>query len=346
MGFYTVLDDKRVDDTIARDLNHIVERVTKALPASEVILGGGFGRGEGSVLVKEDVIRPVNDYDIFIVVPDDCTADFRAFGKELAGEIQIRLLDLIPIKHSSLSSLPATQFNYDLRYGSRHLWGDNLLETIPRYKEGFVDHESGRTLLLNRLICAIEAFSEDFEFRNMTTEERFFLVNQTGKIVSSCIESLLIRRNRYHHSYRKRQETFEALFPKKESLKQLNKRATEFKLRPSMSPDFDAVAYWKEAVYEYVNVISDYLTPGFIPPVYRLWKKLRKKNCKLQITNTLIERVELMLLLYRESSFITKKGILSKAHNELEAISKTRIQNGGWENLRGITARLWHELYH
>jgi hypothetical protein len=66
MGIYTVLEDKRVDNKVDIDLKHIVERVTSVQAVLAIILGGGFGRGEGSVLVDEKGIRPVNDYDLLI----------------------------------------------------------------------------------------------------------------------------------------------------------------------------------------------------------------------------------------------------------------------------------------
>jgi len=346
LGIYTVLDNKEVDDHVNKDLQHIVERIRQVSSAREIILGGGFGRGEGSVIIEQNEIRPVNDYDLFVIVPDDDNNDFRSLGKIIAPEIKIRLLDIIPVKDSVLSTLPSTQFYYDMKYGGRHLWGENLLETVPMYKEGHIDHDAGRTILINRLICAIEAFSEDFESRSILEEEEFFLINQTGKVVSSCIEAQLIFKNKYHHSIRERQKIFESLFPGKERLIKLNRRATEFKLRPSRSPGFDGVVYWKEAISEYIKVMSDCLAPGFMSPVRRLWRKLKKKNGKNKITNTDVERVELMLLLYREAPSLIKKDILFKAKNELENVSKTSIENDGWENLRKTTTDLWHSFYH
>lgn len=343
MGIYTVLEDNRVDDVVEKDLKRIVERVTAVKTVRSIILGGGFGRGEGSVLVNDAGIKPVNDYDVFIIVSDEDKTDFRQMSKELAKEISIRLLDLIPLKHSDLPTLPATQFNYDLRYGGRHLWGEKALDLIPCYKEGHVVIEAGRTLLLNRLICAIEAYSERFDKNGMLPEEEFFLVNQTGKVVSACVEALLIKKQMYHHSYRRRMEIFEAEFPEKNVLKQLNKKATEFKLRPSLNHDFDAVVYWKEAVHEYITVFSEYFVPDQALPVKGLWRSLKKDA---GLTNTQVERVELMLLLYREAAFFGKMAILSEARRELGVITKTSFNGQRWEALRARTARLWHELYH
>jgi hypothetical protein len=345
MGVYTVLDDKRVDETITKDLQIIVDRITTAASVRAIILGGGFGRGEGSVVVNKKGIRPVNDYDIFVIVSDDYHTNFRPLSKEIAKKTSIRLIDLIQIKYSDLPTLVLTQLNYDLKYGGLHLWGENILDIIPQYKESLVNKEAGRSLLLNRLICAIEAFSERFRQKGMNRDERFFLVNQTGKVVSACVEALLIKKNKYHYSYRKRQEIFEAEFPERTRLCQLNSKATEFKLQPTESPDFDAIVFWDETIKEYIKVIAEYLVSNSSSSslVKELWRLLKKQD---NLTNNSVERVELMLLLYRVTSFFNKRAILAKAHKELENILKTSLPEVGWESLRDRTARLWHELYH
>jgi hypothetical protein len=346
LGLYTVYNDERVDNAIALDLKLIVERVTSALPVRSIILGGGFGRGEGSVIVDENGIQPVNDYDLFLVIPDDVEVDLRPLSKDLANKIGIRLLDLIPIKYSALSSLPASQIYYDLKHGGRHLWGENVIELMPSYKNGDVEPESGKTLLLNRLICAIEAFSENFEKRTMTSDEVFFLVNQTGKVVSACVESLLIKKSKYHHSSRERRKIFAREFPYKIELQRLNEYATEFKIRPSENVTFNPKAYWKDTIKEYLNVLSEYLMQSATSSNKELWRLLKNSITDVPITNNPVERIEIMLLLYRGASFFTKHSVLSQAHEELSAITKTSLHPVEWEILREKTARHWHELYH
>jgi hypothetical protein len=346
LGLYTVYNDQRVDDAIALDLKLIVETITSALPVRSIILGGGFGRSEGSVMVDGNNIRPVNDYDLFLIISDDIETDLRTLSKELAKKVGIRLLDLIPIGHSALSNLPATQIYYDLKYGGRLLWGENALELIPQYKNGYVEPESGKTLLLNRLICAIEAFSENFEERAITADEAFFLVNQTGKVVSACVEALLIKKNKYHHSYRERQKIFASEFPDRIELQRLNERATEFKVRPSENVTFNPIAYWKDTIKEYLDVLSGYLVPLSVSSKKELWRLLKECNNGAPITNNPVERIEIMLLLYREASFLAKRTILSQAYEELRAITKSSFPHTGWETLRERTTRLWHELYH
>ena len=68
MKQFTVYDEKNIDAGIQSDL----EKITAILHQNfhdeiqDLILVGGFGRGEGSVLIENGVHKPVNDYDIVL----------------------------------------------------------------------------------------------------------------------------------------------------------------------------------------------------------------------------------------------------------------------------------------
>lgn len=348
MKHYTVYDDPRVDAAVAADLDLIVKKLTGIFPLRAIILAGGFGRGEGSVLLEPAEVRPVNDYDLVLVVPDDFAADLRPLARELAQATNIRLIDLIPLKYSALAALPATQFNYDLKYGSRPLWGEDALALIPSYAQGMVEPESIRTLLLNRLVCAVEAYSEIFAQRALTAAESFFLVNQTGKIVSACAEALLMNRGAYHPSYRERRKILAREFPEKAELLRLLDRATEFKLRPAATVDFDQVAYWHDAVRVYLAVMAELLAPapGAKDAAGELWRVLSAGGASPPLTNNAVERIELMLLVWREAPVEARPLILARAHAEFAKLTSAPLPDAGWESLRAGTTRLWHEICH
>ncbi len=341
-GLYTVNVDARVDDAIEKDLDVIVDRLKSHRTIKSIVLGGGFGRGEGSVLVDENGVRPVNDYDIFVVVSDEDSTDYRPIGAELARELNVRWVDIIPVKSSSIATLPPSQFHYDLKYGSRHLWGEYMLDRIPTYPDGRVDGESINTLLLNRLICALEAYSEEFERRTLTPQEAFFLINQTGKVVSACIECLLMKDGRYHPSYRTRRERFERIFSSEFSLIQLNETATQFKLRPSPSLVTHPVAYWEKAIREYVRLLASFFVADAGPSVMALIKAVLNKRTSANP----IERAELLLLLCRVCPEAERPPLLAAVRSELEHITGNPVWKSDWEKLRTETVELWRRASH
>jgi hypothetical protein len=342
MGRYTIYNDAKIDEAVNKDLNFIVRYIISKIAVRNIILGGGFGRGEGSVIIDGENIYPVNDYDFFLIVPDNFECDLRSFSMSIAKKIGIRLIDLIPIKESMLNSLPNAQIFYDLKHGGQVLWGENVLDLIPDFKVGYVDISSAKTLLLNRLICAIEAYSDDFNKRRMSKEETFFLVNQTSKVVLACVEAMLIKNSKYHHKYKERQKIFIREYPNKIELQKLNEFATEFKLKPSRSANIDPLKYWKRTIKQYLVVLSEHVGCKKID----LWSALKKTNKENNITNHPIERIELMTLLYRHSSFLLKRSILKRANFEFCEITGEHYLFNKWECLRENTAKLWHKLYH
>ena len=345
MGIYTVLENPEIDETIESHLKLIIEELSKITQVREIILGGGFGRGEGSVILRNGKIRPVNDYDIFVIADDEKCADFVKLEKKLADKIDIRLVDIIPIRYSSLSVLPATQFYYDLKYGGKHLWGEKLLDSMPAFKKGRLEKNAPKTLLLNRMICAIEAYSEDFRNRKMNEEESFFLINQTGKVVSSCVEALLMKKHIYHHSLRQRKKIFESEFMKEKELISLNDTATRFKLDPSSPPPSDPLNYWEKTVCELINAITGFISPGFFNPVKRIFKKLTNDKTKKSATNIPVERVEILLLLCKSAQPPMRYKLLSLARGEFEEITGEDAKSFNWETLREKTARHWHQIH-
>src|SRR5665647_813942 len=69
MGKFTVYDDKWIDEQIQAQLDVIVRNITATVRDRDISIyvSGGFGRGEGSIVVSEDRATPLKDYDIYIL---------------------------------------------------------------------------------------------------------------------------------------------------------------------------------------------------------------------------------------------------------------------------------------
>ena len=68
---FTYTYNKKVQIRIISDLNIIKNELLKYIPEIKaLILAGGFGRGEGSVLLQDGLVQPINDYDIYIILPE------------------------------------------------------------------------------------------------------------------------------------------------------------------------------------------------------------------------------------------------------------------------------------
>src|SRR5512133_3508140 len=70
MRKYTINGSEEFEQKITSDMEVIVRRVTTVLDESDlvsIILGGGYGRGEGGVRIIDGKEMLFNDYDLFII---------------------------------------------------------------------------------------------------------------------------------------------------------------------------------------------------------------------------------------------------------------------------------------
>ena len=68
---FTIHDSQDIYHRISSDLDLITQIIlNKFTNIESIVLAGGFGRGEGSVLIVDNDIQPINDYDIYIITKE------------------------------------------------------------------------------------------------------------------------------------------------------------------------------------------------------------------------------------------------------------------------------------
>lgn len=158
-----------------------------------LLLGGGYGRGEGGVLRTPDGDRPYNDLEFFVFAQGNAVLVERQYREPLhelgeklspdAGlEVEFKVLTLEKLRNSAV-----TMFYYDLYMGHRWIQGDDrLLADCGQHREstGIPLHETTR-LMMNRCSgllfakarLAAEIFSDadaDYVGRNLAKAQLAF----------------------------------------------------------------------------------------------------------------------------------------------------------------------------
>lgn len=370
---FTAEKKVRADKKILLDLEKIVKLIVKNIPnVNSLILVGSFGRGEGSVLLEDAVLKPINDYDIVLITNTKCNhAKLKQLSRYIVRKIGIRLVDLVPLRKDILHELPCTMFNYDLKNGGYIFYGDReILELVPQYDPTQMPLDEGKRLLFNRMICLLESYSEEFRERELNDSEKFFLVNQTSKAILACCDSSLLLKGKYHHSYAEKNERFSKIFKNDGKMVFLVQQATNFKLKPYREIDFDAVKYWFETRDIFVRTLRTFLeilyTRKFenwvefsryylnhTRPIIKRWAdKIRRRQGVLQKVH--LEMTEIYLLAARTEHSLDEK-YLKMAYENLKRI--TLANNMGkfflgsssvssWENLRKTCVDLWFSFLH
>jgi hypothetical protein len=375
---FTAHNNGKIDEKIQGDLDTIKKCLVEAFPGVRaLILVGGFGRGEGSVLLDANKIRPINDYDIVVVSENVVDpVKLRREAKRVASTLGIWHVDLVCIPEREISTLPLTMFNYDAKYGGYVFWGnEKIFDSFPPMNASKLPLEEGRILLFNRIVTVLECFSVAFLHTEPPDRARLFLVAQTTKGILAACDAVLILERKYHHSYREKQNRFNALKRPNEQ-KALVDRAVSFKLFPTSLAQWDAVDYWFAGKAMFQSVFREFMTfllgrdflswTAFVD-YYRSTQRRREVLSQTKIAikrmlgiggsepkSTLDQQRRLLnlqlaglLLLFGLHKSEVDKELLDYLRSNLLPFQGTCGENtvGEWEELRRSIVQQLHALY-
>lgn len=154
---FTVTGDRSLDELISSHLRSVTKDVLDSLGPEKVValvLGGGYGRGEGGAARVRRGYEPYNDYDLVLVHRCDNATQLDKTLQRIQREHSARCgihVDIMPLDFSKLNALPHTLTWYELQQGHKVLHGANdLLSSLgSRTVESLPDSEWGR-LIFNR----------------------------------------------------------------------------------------------------------------------------------------------------------------------------------------------------
>lgn len=248
MRRYTLDGSEELEARIARQLERCAEAALEAVgPESlhALVLGGGYGKGEGAVRHGEDGDHCYNDFDLFVIVP--------AMGRRRRRHVH-RLLEAVghglgedfgfdvdfgpPVQVDALPKLPYTQMWMELEAGHQVIWGpEDVLKALPPWDPSRPPLEEGTRLLLNRaagLLLARRRLSEPLD-----EDGRSFVLRNVAKAWLAMGDSVLFARRCYHPGYvergRRLAEADLAELPRGEVLRRRYGEALSFKLRPKLT---------------------------------------------------------------------------------------------------------------
>jgi hypothetical protein len=209
------LDDLRVSEFTDRLVGSIVSHFS---PQS-IILTGSFGRGEMSVISHGDGLKFLSDCELQVVPKWPISQEaLRKILLPLSRENGIKIVvqsSLIlylyshfnlPSRFSRMVWKPSIS-RYELKHGSKVVYGDNVLDRIPEIRPEDIPLWEGIKLILNRMAEALKYSPVDGKVAD--NPESIYAIY---KIILACQDALLISICRYHYSYRVRSGLFQKLF--------------------------------------------------------------------------------------------------------------------------------------
>ncbi len=232
-----IFDSKDIRKKLDGDLALMVAEILKCYQNNvvSIILYGSYGRGEGGFFITDkQKISAYNDYDL-VVISDQFVSshELKSLEESLVAITDVQWIDICQKNKEILQNLSLTIFNYDLKFGSKVIYGDPLiLDCIPDFNSKEISLNEAETLYFTRLWPFLGSISEKAFVDGLENDESRFFRNQMCKAYLAVIDVVLLQSKSYHTSYVERVERFKLTSSTQEN-KKLADWAIEEKLRPS-----------------------------------------------------------------------------------------------------------------
>ncbi len=245
---FTLDGSDTLEGRVAETCDEVLRGAQAVIPAGALealVLGGGYGRGQGGVLRTDDGDLPYNDLEFYVFVRGSVLWSERRFRRPLEelGERLSCLAGLhVEFKVYSAEKLrreAISMFSYDLVSGHKVIFGSEqifsgcerhlMAETIPA-------HEATR-LLFNRCSGLLLA-GELLQRAGPTAEDRDFIGRNVAKAQLAFGDAALTVFGQYHWSCLKRHARLNELVvpelpPWIDAVRERHASGVEFKLHPT-----------------------------------------------------------------------------------------------------------------
>ena len=254
-GRYTPIPDAAAEAALDEAVKGIAAEIEELrLPKLRaVVLGGGYGRGEGGVRHTPAGGKLYNDLDFFVFsenADDRAAARIDEALRKLAAPWEKKLgiaVDFGPAKNTgSLKSVSHTLMFQELLRGWQPVWGrPDLEQWIPPLDAGELPYSEAVRLLLNRGMGLILAGN----FLKEGKDDADFIVRNMNKAVLGGGDALLIASGNYRWSGRDRVSAF-AEYVRREKLPpeyaDFYEKAFRWKLEPDPVLPADPAGAWRK----------------------------------------------------------------------------------------------------
>ena len=244
---FTMDGGDELENYLAQFCEHAREQLFAAVSGSKVealLLGGGYGRGEGGVLATPEGEKPYNDLEFYLFLKGNPLLNERRYGRRIhevaedltrqAGiEVEFKI-----VSHDKLRREPVSMFYYDLITGHRWIHGEeSFLHGCEHHRAAhrIPMHEATR-LLMNR--CSGLVFSsERLRRASFGPDESDFVGRNLAKAKLALGDVVLAARGQYHSSCLERHKRLSKLdattrVPHLDEIITLHEQGVEFKLHP------------------------------------------------------------------------------------------------------------------
>jgi len=234
----TYYNNKDVEVFLKKVLNEaslVFKELFSEKQTAALILIGGYGRGEGGIVLEDGKYRPHNNLDLLYIYNGKISSTLVDQANTQLQEISEKYgigIDMSALNKQKVLRLNGLVVSYDMRFGHRTLLGDS---TFLKEHEAFsvynINAADARQLLVNRgtllLINRVLLNKPSLE-----KSEKKLIIKHAIKAIIGYGDALLYFNNAYHWSYAQKQVNMSKLENIDKSIHDLYSQAILFRFMP------------------------------------------------------------------------------------------------------------------
>lgn len=290
---FTLARDERVNAIISSALAALAAECAASVECENLeflVLGGGYGRGEGGVLVDSNgSVRPYNDLDFFVISKDsdpEKNAALDRFFEALAAKLSPKLEVDVDFSKARSSDYVASHLNVlmwrEMVLGATLTVGDSAMfekkfglskDAKTEAKKVKVPPAEFAKMIFNRFAGLLFARRRLFEKKELSLQDKDFICRNINKAVLAVGDAYLASLGIYElHSFDRLSRLNELdKRPDVENLAAMYARAFEFKKYPKLNKsreeieaDFsEALNLAERALRRLESFLSSHVDLGF-----------------------------------------------------------------------------------
>ncbi len=240
-GHFTVRGDTEFEERMSSLFSEIADRAEALVsPATcrAIVLLGGYGRGEGGVVMTGNGLQPHNNLDLLVITrgladqaQHNLKTDLQQTILPLAEECGVEF-DIATIDERRLRRSPSLVMWYDMRFGHKTLVGDaDFVPSLNRFTVERIPAWDVLNLLVNRGTLLV-INEQHIATRALRAEERKRVVKHAMKAIIGYGDALLYFLGQYHWSYLEKQKRMRACTTVTPAFRALYEEAVEFRFQP------------------------------------------------------------------------------------------------------------------
>ncbi len=241
-GKFTVRGTEEVEKLITSMVSEIAEefeRNLKDVNYEALAMMGGYGRGEGGVVISDGVEKPHNNFDFVLLTNNMNDEENTALKKKIMGNLEpiinkIKIgIDLSVTSASKLKHASCRIIWYDMRFGHKTILGNkDFVPSLTHFTIPKIPDWDARNLLVNRGTLMI---INDLLLEKQELDENFkkLIVKHIVKAIIGYGDTLLYFLDDYDWSYVEKQKRMRNRNDVDVEFKEIYDEAMNFRFQPT-----------------------------------------------------------------------------------------------------------------